>query len=240
MFDTGRMLGELIGALLTGTAPKRGYHPNKGFGKGMDALFGNEDKRLKDFMALNGDYVPPEAMANANWQNKKSGEPPPLPTEAMSGMTETQPTFRDAKKIEPDQTEPEEAPPVHTGDWFIEVPEDNLDDNLAVRAIRAMVAAAHSDGELNAEEVELIESRLSGMPEHEADFIRHEIEEPKPLERFALNVTSFKEKEIIFAAAVLALKADGKITKEENKFTSSLAKTLGLTSEQAKSIAKEL
>ena len=251
MFNTGRMLGGLLGALITGSGHQNsrygyGHHSgsrsNVGLGDTMGALFGNEDKRLKKYMAKSGNYLPPEATTNANWQNKKSGEPPPIPTEAMSGKQEAPPMFRDAKEkeIEFDPPEPEEAPVPQVSDWFVEVPEDNLDDNVAVRAIRAMVAAAYSDGALDEKEVELIESRLSGMPENEADFIKHELEDPKPMERFALNVSSFEEKEIIFAAAVLALKADRKITKEENKFARSLAKTLGLTSEQAKSIAKEL
>ncbi len=147
--------------------------------------------------------------------------PPPLTLEKNDESRKSALVLMDEKKV---------------SGWFIEVPEEKAVDTTPVRAVRAMIAAAYSDGALSREEKNMILDKISSLPEEEARFLKNEIENPKKIEEFSIGALSLGDRKIIFALAVSVLKADKKIKKGENEFARKMVKALELPKETAKEI----
>jgi hypothetical protein len=170
--------------------------------------------------------------------------PPPLPIENQTASTshfdhlETSGIELPAPPPLPDGTGMDEIDDSFIS--FLEVGGEDVESSVGVRAMRAMIAAAYADGELQDEEREIIEGRLDNLPDNEAEFIRAELCDPKPVSTFAKGVVNKRDKKLIFGLAVAVLKADGKAMKGETEFARELAKTLGLSNSEAKEIIEKV
>ncbi len=235
----GLLVRELLAAFLGGGD----YHRR---GKGIEfgtgprhrrrgGLFSTEEDRFKDFMGTEG-MAPPSAHQGeldsdvGNLMGAGPAETPAIIDFPEKGANRTSPTIPP-----PLPTEEEEQ-----DQWFVEVPSREVADTFAGKALFAMIAAAHADGALSGPERKMIEGRLTSLPPEEEEYIRHELEAPRPIESFADKNDPIDERRTIFALAVAALKADGKVAPSENRFAGKLASALGLTKQEAESIIRSI
>lgn len=113
-----------------------------------------------------------------------------------------------------------------------------LTNQSATTYIRAMIAAANSDGRIDAGEKERIFGALKqGGLEAEAEaFLQHELAQPASVDELAAAVTSPEEAAQVYTAARIAIEPD---TAGENAFLAALANKLGIDSKLAAFIDNE-
>ncbi len=99
--------------------------------------------------------------------------------------------------------------------------------NVAELAIRAMLNAAKSDGQVNREEFRRIIGKASedGLTQEEQDFITAEIHKPMETENLVKAIPNQQVAAQIYAASLLAIEVD---TDAERRYLNSLAAELGL------------
>jgi hypothetical protein len=239
----GLLLQGLLGALLGDDDV--GLRRRRASGDSLGALFGSEEKRFKKWAARNGVALPPAGMVD--YSSKNGGNDLVGPAGA-SPATIDFPERGTRKKEEPKVVPPplpteeaEASPPPPAGtDWFVEVPDREVADTLAGRALFAMIAAAHADGTVSDRERSMIAARMATLPPAEAAFLRDELAAPRPMGDYADPAAPMAEKRLIFGLAVATLKADGKVAPEENRFAGKLARALGLSKEEATAIVRSL
>jgi uncharacterized membrane protein YebE (DUF533 family) len=100
----------------------------------------------------------------------------------------------------------------------------------AVTALRAMIAAAKSDGHIDAEERGRILGRMTdlGIDPEARSFVEHEMEGPVDLKALVMTATSVERAVEIYAASVVAIDPD---TAVERAYLDELASRLGLDAE---------
>ena len=110
---------------------------------------------------------------------------------------------------------------------------------LAEALVAAMIAAAKADGHIDAEERGRIYERLEagGLQPEEIAFLQAEIAKPVDMERIAWGASSKEEAVEIYAASVMAIRAD---TPAERDWLDKLAHRLGLAPDLAASIEKTI
>lgn len=98
---------------------------------------------------------------------------------------------------------------------------------FAETLIVAMVAAAKADGQIDAEERGRIYERLEqgGLDGEEVAYLRRELSAPVDIERIARGVVSKEEAVEVYAASLIAIRAD---TDAERQYLAALAARLGL------------
>jgi uncharacterized membrane protein YebE (DUF533 family) len=108
-----------------------------------------------------------------------------------------------------------------------------------VLLLRAMIAAAHSDGLLDDTEQGRITSRLerAGLSDEERDFLRQEFNAPRPLAEIAAAARSRADAEQIYAVSLLAVEVD---TDAERAYLEELRRALGLYPDEASDIARSV
>ncbi len=96
--------------------------------------------------------------------------------------------------------------------------------------VRAMIAAAYADGQLDAGERDAIVGRLAdaGLGQEERAFLANELLTPPPLEMLLKDVNRPELAEAFYAASLLAIRVD---TEAERQYLSFLAARLGLPPE---------
>ncbi len=208
MLNPERMLGNVIAGFMSGGGRSGG---------GLGSLLSGGGRRRSSgmgaggLMALGGVALAAyehytAQQSNAEQPSAPHQAPPPLP----GGGNFTPPP----------------PPPVP-------IPESDFETSLGVRAIRAMILVSAADGRISEEERMAIEDKLGQLSDDEADFIRNEIADPKPVDLIASGVTDENEKETIFGLACFAGKADGAIGSVETATLKDLAESLGLENDRA-------
>lgn len=111
------------------------------------------------------------------------------------------------------------------------------ESRLAETLILAMITAAKADGQIDAEERGRIYERLEqgGLDAEEIAFLQREMKAPVDIERIARGVTSKEEAVEVYAASLIAMRAD---TDAERQYLGALAARLGLEPGLAASIEK--
>jgi len=173
--------------------------------------------------------------------NKDAVAPPPLPSEEIPFREDAlPPPLPQADTMEP-------VPGGNAGHLvdmstspleFLEVPDEQIEDSLGLKALRIITAAAHADGALHDKERELLESHLEKLSREEAELARNELSHPRPVSEIVTGIDSLEDRKFIFGLAAMTLRADGKITPEENQFIRGLANELRLDKATAMEIIK--
>lgn len=106
-----------------------------------------------------------------------------------------------------------------------------------VLLLRAMIAAAYADGSLDDAERGRITSHLerAGLTEEERDFLRRELEAPRPLHEIAAAATCPADAEQVYAVSLLAVDVD---TDAERAYLEVLRRALGIEPGVAADIAR--
>ena len=238
-----------------------------GLGNLLGACYGNETERFKKWnsqqrsaSAIDQDLVH-KTINKGAWYDLKPGEnaattsslgpgiieinkdavaPPPLPVEEIP-MHE-----QDAPPPLPVDDGPEPIPPSGARQVdrsvsafeFLEVPEEEIADSLGIKALRIIIAAAHADGVLHEKERDLVEGQLDDLSPEEAQMAKKEMANPQSIEEITAGIETLEDRKFIFGLAAMTLRADGKVTSEENQFIRDLARELKLDKTTAMEIIK--
>jgi len=100
-------------------------------------------------------------------------------------------------------------------------------DSDSLLLLRAMIAAAHADGTLDAMERDRILGRMqeAGFGAEERAFLEQELNAPQPMEALTSNLSSPAMAMQIYAASLLAIDVD---EERERAYLAALARRLGL------------
>ncbi|KRT54257.1 tellurite resistance TerB family protein [endosymbiont of Ridgeia piscesae] len=202
MFDAEKMLGGLLGGVLGGDSGKSAI-PSVGMGV------------LGVAMAAYEHFTSQSGAGQASAQPGTTQAPPPPPGQAAAPPPPP-PGVAPTTAAPPP---PPAAPPAAA---------DGSQPSLAVVLIRAMIAAAHADGEVDADERQRIFGRLeqSGLDPEERAFMEHEIDNPVSAAQLAGWSDSADSAQQIYSASLLAIQLD---TPQEAAYLRALAGRLGLT-----------
>lgn len=237
MIDAKRLLDQFLGSHVsggantpTGTPAHRSQQPAAGssrfgglgnlggFGSGAAAgglvglLLGNKKSRKLGGKAVTyGGMAVLGALAYKAWQDWQAGKPP---TPAAG-----------RQEAEKEETLP---PPPPTGSRFLPQAEDQpRQDQLSLALLRAMIAAAKSDGHIDAEEQQRIFRHVSEaeLTADEKAFVMDELAKPLDIEAVVAPADSPETAAEIYAASLLAIDPD---TPAERGYLAMLAGRLGL------------
>lgn len=110
-------------------------------------------------------------------------------------------------------------------------------DDMPLRAVRIMIAAARCDGQLGEEELgRLISHAKDGGLEER---MRAEWQEPRPLAEICAGISDPAQKRDLYVLAFAVLRADEEVTGAERVFLAGLAARLNLSKEQVAAIEGE-
>ncbi|WP_417912040.1 DUF533 domain-containing protein [Candidatus Electronema sp. TJ] len=104
------------------------------------------------------------------------------------------------------------------------------DQDFACRLIRVMIAAAHADGTLDAEEERSILDRLRSaeLSQEEKMFLLEELHHPRSIAELTEGISSLRLTQAMYAVALSAIKVD---TESERRWLDELGAALGLSEE---------
>lgn len=119
-----------------------------------------------------------------------------------------------------------QAPPVPSAGGQ----EETEGDDLALRLIQVMIAAAHADGTLDESEEKAILDRLRGaeLNSEEKTFLLDELHQPKPLTELTHGIDDPSVAKTMYMLAVATIKVD---TETERNWLNELADQLVITPE---------
>lgn len=175
---------------------------------------------------------PPEAPPSAPAiPGETSAAPPPPPPEPAS------PAPPEAAPIPP----PPGAPP-QAGTEAPPVSGEDLPQPLLFAAVRTMVAAALADGELAAEERELIRKHLGegGLTSDQVSQVHRDLVIPATPDELAQSTTDPQERRALYRAALLVIQADGTATDRERTWLATLSAALGITDPERRHLEADL
>lgn len=110
-------------------------------------------------------------------------------------------------------------------------------DELALRAVRVMIAAARCDGDLGEEELGRMVSHARDLGLEEE--MRREWQTPRPLAELCAGVTDPAHKRDLYVLAYTVLRADDEINGAERVFIAGLGSRLGFTPDEAAAIERD-
>lgn len=207
MFDAEKLLGKVVQEFI-GTGGKK---------KGKQSLLGSLSSGAGLMTAIGLGIGAYEILSEKN--NGATGQsphmPPPPPPEAQpypGAMPPPVPTTATS------QPPPTPQPPAN----------NRVKEEVAIRLIQVMIAAAHADGTMDAEEEEKILARASkaGLSAEEKQFLLTELYHPKTIDELTSNITDPAIAKALYMAAVASIAID---TPEEREWLDRLATQLGLS-----------
>ena len=215
MIDPTRLLGGMLGG---GMRPDRiGRRLSRGFGRGAVGMGG---------AALLGGLAWAAFEHFSNRQNPQTsvpaGTPPPPP---LARGTATPPPPPGAAAPPP----PPSAPP----------PPPGITAEAALTLVRAMIAAAKADGEIDRDEMQRIVERLeqAGASQEERAFVLAEVAKPLDIDALVAQVAPPVTGADVYAASLLAIEVD---TAEEIAYLRRLAERLALDRDTVRQLHEQL
>jgi uncharacterized membrane protein YebE (DUF533 family) len=114
-----------------------------------------------------------------------------------------------------------------------------LSDDRAILLVRAMIAAANADGQIDADERRRILEKLqdAGLDHEDRAFIEKELRAPRSLNALIQDVHSQQDAAQIYAASLFAITVD---KEAERAYLKSLADRLGLDSRTVKDLNSQM
>jgi uncharacterized membrane protein YebE (DUF533 family) len=118
-------------------------------------------------------------------------------------------------------------------------PEQAIGDPKALLLIRAMVAAANADGQIDSGERQAILARLeeAGASADDRQFVEAELAAPKPIDSLLADVRDEETAEQVYVASALAV---GEGSPSENTYLQYLAARLNMDAERMQDLQKGL
>jgi uncharacterized membrane protein YebE (DUF533 family) len=228
MFDVQRLLGMMMGTGLGGNNPRLRHVPTgsnvtPGLPGPLGGLLGGLDP--SSFMRGAGEAVPGR-RAFPNLSGMGGGFTRSAALAALGGLV--------LKALQNYGTRIGSSNAAQTDHT-----QAQIDDTEALLLIRAMIAAANADGQIDANEQQRIVVKLdeAGASQEEREFIGREMRNPVALDVLLRDVRGGEQAQRFFVASVLAIKAD---TPAEQSYLRYLADRLGLEPEQARELTQML
>lgn len=219
MIDAERMLGSLVRSAMSGGGGRRGRrNRRRGRGRSMLGMAG------KGALAMGALGVAIAAFEHFT-KSQESGERfsgasstpnPPLPP---PGHVAPPPPPPGAPRVA--SSLPPPPPPISKPG------EQIVDSDEAILLVRAMIAAAHADHEVDNEERNRILQALdaSGLGDEERQFMLAELDSPADIATLAAKATTPELARQVYLASLMAIEVD---TAAEEDYLSRLAAQLGL------------
>lgn len=138
------------------------------------------------------------------------------------------------------QGEPQQLQQPPEGSTFIPPKNDrHAQDQLGMTLVRAMIAAARSDGTLDAQESQTIFQRIQSLPleEDEKNLLVEEMGRPVDIDILVREATNVETASEIYVASLLAIDVD---TPEEQSYLAMLAARLKLPQDLVKKLHQEV
>lgn len=225
MIDAAKLLGGLLNGSLNSSIgslarPGRGILPGKAaVGMGILGVAIAAYEHFSEQNKARGNGVSyPES------DRTRGSSPPSSPPGAAQGVPPDSPPV--GAGVPPPPPPPRTAFPVQGG-------------TDPVLLLRAMIAAAYADGSLDDAERERITSHLerAGLSDEERQFLRQELDAPRPLNEIAASAASRADAEQIYAVSLLAVEVD---TDAERAYLEELRRALGIYPVDADAIARSI
>ena len=213
MIDPTRLLGGMLGGAIR---PERmARRMGRGFGRGAVGMGG---------AALLGGLAWAAFEHFSNRQNPQTSVPagtPPPPPLARGSATPPPP--------------PGAAPPPPPG----APPPPRVSADAALTLVRAMIAAAKADGEVDRDEMQRIVERLeqAGASQEERAFVLAEVAKPLDVDALVAQIAPPVTGADVYAASLLAIEVD---TPEEVAYLRRLAERLALDGDKVRQLHEQL
>lgn len=200
-----------LGSLVGGLTSGQGLMTAIGLGVGAYEIYKQQSSRSHPQGVVGN---APQSMPPVPPQPQSSANPPPIPGGAV-----TPPNI---------PAVPQES----------QQPAGNEQD-LAVKLIQTMVAAAHADGTLDREEEERILEKLQeqGLNKEEKQYILTQLHTPKPISELACGPVSPMVAQTMYSLAASTIVVD---TEQERQWLDDLAQELGISTAMQQFIEEEL
>ena len=225
MFNAEKLLGKIVQETLGGGSSGRknkggGMLDSLASGQGLMTVLGLGIGAYEILKGQQGDTPPAQPQAQAPpsipaGPGERSSAPPPPPPPGG------------AQSVPP----PPPVPPA-----VGKQAEAAIDgQELALRMIQAMIAAAHADGHLDAVEEKAILDQLQGaeLDSEEKMFLVQELHQPKSVAELTAGIQDPAKAQMVYAMAVAAIEVD---TEAERVWLAELGNGLGLSPEVRKFI----
>ena len=216
MFNAEKLLGKIISETLGGGASRKGgggLMDSLSSGTGLMTAIGLGVGAYEILKEQKGKAVPPPPVPGR--------VPPPLPP--ATGERKTQPPL------------PPPTPAVGVGEGNMVNRES---EDIALRMIRVMIAAAHADGVLDANEEKAILERLRGaeFTDEEKMFLLDELHKPKSVAELTADIDDPSTARAMYMVGVAAIEVD---TEVEQAWLDDLGGRLGVSPEIRKFIEEQ-
>uniref|UniRef100_UPI004055A199 DUF533 domain-containing protein n=1 Tax=Candidatus Electronema sp. TaxID=2698783 RepID=UPI004055A199 len=196
----------LLGSLTNQLASGKGLMTAIGLGVGAYEVFRTSGQRQEQ-------QGPPQPMAAQDWSTAAPpapgavASPPPPPPPSAAGPAQARP-----------------AAPLTAA-----APAGGEQD-LACRLVQVMIAAAHADGTLDADEERAILDRLRGaeLSQEEKMFLLEELHNPRSIAELTEGIGSLRLAQAMYAVALSTITVD---TESERRWLNDLGAALGLSEE---------
>jgi uncharacterized membrane protein YebE (DUF533 family) len=217
MFDAERLLGKLINETI-GRSTTTGNIASESGGI-MDALTSSGGLMTAIGLGVGAFEILKQQKEKA--AATQSAPPPPPGT---PGTAPTPPPPPGDQAAAPPPLGTASAPPALGGSPVVKQPAQNL----ALRMIRVMIAAAHADGILDVAEEKAILDKMRGadLSGEEKMFILDELHHPKTLAELADGITDPATAKTMYMLAVSAIEID---TEAERTWLNELGSSLSLS-----------
>jgi uncharacterized membrane protein YebE (DUF533 family) len=220
MFDAEKLLGKIVGEVVGGGGS---------WGSGKKSMLGGltSGGGLMTMIGLGvGAYEILKQQQGQKAQSAGMNQPPPPPGSGMPGAGTPPPAPGGGTPAAPPPPPGGSAtiPPV-----FSAPPTGGLaGPELAVRMIQVMVAAAHADGTMDAEEERAVLEKLRGaeLTQEEKMYLLNELHQPKNIGELTAGISDPAVAKTMYMLAVAAIDID---TEAERTWLNELAGQLGIS-----------
>lgn len=216
MFDAEKLLGKIIGEVVGGG--KNSMLNKVGAGSGLLTVIGLGVGAYEILKQQQDQKAPAAGMPlppGPDWS--RSAPPPPPPGVAQGGAPPPPPPMPETAPV----ASPSAGAPPSAGPAAQE---------LSVRLIRIMVAAAHADGTMDAAEERAVLDKMRGaeLTQEEKLFLLNELHQPRGLEELTAGITDPSVAKTMYMLAVATISID---TERERAWLNELAGLLGISKE---------
>ena len=224
MADINKILGQLMGSGVAG-----GFAGGLAGGLASNMMTSKKGRKLGKKALKMGGIAAVGAMAYAAFQ--KYGN---------SQAAVAQPEQQSAVGPPPQQQTVSPLAPAPEGSAFLPASNDAAGmQNLSMVLVRAMIAAARSDGRLDSRESQAIFQRMEALelPPDERDILFQEMGKPADVDAIVQSATSQEIAAEIYLASLLAIDVD---TIEEQSYLGMLAARMRLPQELVRELHKQV
>jgi uncharacterized membrane protein YebE (DUF533 family) len=220
MFNAEKLLGKIVGEVVGKGSGKKSMLGNLGSGSGLMTIIGLGVGAFEILKQQQGQRTQAGGMGQV---------PPPPPGAGSFGASVPPPPPGGSQAAPPPPPMPGSVPATSPPMGAPSVGALSGSE-LAICMIQVMVAAAHADGTMDAEEERAVLDKLRGanLDQEEKMFLLNELHQPKSLEALTAGVSDPSVAKTMYVLAVAAIEID---TEAERAWLNELAQQLGLSKE---------